>query len=1375
MNTLSKEIFLNPDCATSDVIIVYADILSPELTEWLPTISQISHACRYAVAFRFWQIEDPPYGPSLQGFTAKATLKSTEYKVIDDTVFQTRLFSDCGYGDNRCRNENASHVGYLWPGTTPDEKTFTGIQALQYIHSKAQGDFGQALQFLRIFTEDGPSLTRTEEFLAGEYMDGHVEKRLFKPMKAFRQRIGEQNLFFINGQEFDVSSLKRDEEKLMDCLSGIASATAQLKVTATEQGHDELTLNNIQNTAADKKHSLRIGINFEELVPNSLVWFNDMFNDSRYKSWQALAPDNEADIKRFVDDVDKQSRQKVREGMEHTRLVKVRSDHLSLILAVDPADEQQFGYLSVPESVVRADLPLRVGLILVPNGKRSSMIAAAFHYLLRKKGRKTAVQFFSMIRQIMQYMGGGFQHVPITEHLIDLAFQQMVMDDPDEYNSAMAVLEGDVEVREKLKEAEEFAQRLNLLKNATTDDPGMNEEDGKKVSLLCLLNGVVVRDVAADIIPIAIAEQQRIASQLKTDGFSETKKGTSWFEQWVAADSDLIIINRLSQKMRNEQRRSGFRDGDDEIPTIRASQLFALRNEIRKLEYLGIELDSAGDQAFFVTVWLAATDHTTSVFQQSKSALQQLASSPIALRTKARFAIIPPDSPLSRVVLNCQSSQLCESEPTYAINGNRIPFSSVPDNDDLLAEIGFAYATQSLENGISGELQLQRQLHSQELESKCARPKGDAVGRDTVTLSQVEDAMNVQGMSAVTYVSTKMGSSENLKRPLCITAVVDPTLEDSYVTAALLGALRRAFSDDVVIIKLVIAPTLGSLKNNFDPPSTYRKLLLDSVPTFGQDTEQREPPRLDFSRLPQERVLTLDLEPPRPWFVSAYSTNYDMDNLILGDIAHESMELHVEYELKNLIVEGSCIDENQSPSQGLKLILENDDGVTVDTLVMANLGYFQLKVPTPGRWKARLAPGASSEIFSMQRMEMFKGGVRHVYHADSLGRVSIPVDSLSGAGGILLRVQRNSGMENRSVLAKDVPIGEEKEENSSLRKMWRTTIDKMYTRECRSPSECKTKNSAGLGQDTIHVFSVASGHLYERFLKIMISSVTKNASRPVKFWLLENYLSPSFKKVVPLFAKRHGAEIGMVTYKWPGWLRAQTEKQRIIWAYKVLFLDVLFPLDVERIIFVDSDQVIRGDLAELMDIDLKGAPYGYVPFCDSREEVAGYRFWKTGFWKDTLRGAKYRISALYVVDLNRFRETSAGDTLRYIYQTLSADPNSLSNLDQDLPNYASVAPTGDSVVPIYDLPQEWLWCESWCDDESKKEAKAIDLCNNPMTKEPKLASAKRIIPEWVDYDGAATKLTEELYLTFGENQKPETNNRHIEQQHSTKSNVKDEL
>ena len=43
----------------------------------------------------------------------------------------------------------------------------------------------------------------------------------------------------------------------------------------------------------------------------------------------------------------------------------------------------------------------------------------------------------------------------------------------------------------------------------------------------------------------------------------------------------------------------------------------------------------------------------------------------------------------------------------------------------------------------------------------------------------------------------------------------------------------------------------------------------------------------------------------------------------------------------------------------------------------------------------------------------------------------------------------------------------------------------------------------GKAHDTIHVFSLASGHLYERFLKIMMLSVVRSTKAPVKFWLLK--------------------------------------------------------------------------------------------------------------------------------------------------------------------------------------------------------------------------------------------------------------------------------
>jgi UDP-glucose:glycoprotein glucosyltransferase len=173
--------------------------------------------------------------------------------------------------------------------------------------------------------------------------------------------------------------------------------------------------------------------------------------------------------------------------------------------------------------------------------------------------------------------------------------------------------------------------------------------------------------------------------------------------------------------------------------------------------------------------------------------------------------------------------------------------------------------------------------------------------------------------------------------------------------------------------------------------------------------------------------------------------------------------------------------------------------------------------------------------------------------------------------------------------------------------------------------------------------------------------------------------------------------------KWPTWLRAQSEKQRTIWGYKILFLDVLFPLSLDKVVFVDADQVVRTDLKELVDLDLKGAVYGYTPFCDNRKEMDEFRFWKSGYWKSHLAGRAYHISALYVIDLVRFRLFAAGDRLRQQYHMLSADPNSLANLDQDLPNNMI------HEIPMYSLPQEWLWCETWCSDESLSKAKTIDL------------------------------------------------------------------
>jgi len=272
---------------------------------------------------------------------------------------------------------------------------------------------------------------------------------------------------------------------------------------------------------------------------------------------------------------------------------------------------------------------------------------------------------------------------------------------------------------------------------------------------------------------------------------------------------------------------------------------------------------------------------------------------------------------------------------------------------------------------------------------------------------------------------------------------------------------------------------------------------------------------------------------------------------------------------------------------------------------------------------------------------------------------------------------------------------------------------------------------------TLHVFSIASGHLYEQLLGIMMLSVRNHTKCPLHFWFIDQFLSPKFKASIPQMARRYNFDVSFVTYKWPTWLNPQSEKQRLIWAYKVLFLDVLFPLDVPKVIFIDADQVVRADVRELWDLDLKGRVYAFVPMGDTNPDTEGFRFWKQGYWKNHLQNLPYHISALYVVDLEEYRRTSTGDMLRGVYNQLSRDPGSLSNLEQDLINFAQ------HQIPIFSLPPEWLWCETWCSQESKLAAKTLDLCQNPLTKEPKIVMAKRIIAEWVTYHDEVQRFQDE--------------------------------
>eukprot|EP00877_Chromochloris_zofingiensis_P009036 jgi/Chrzof1/4386/Cz14g11070.t1 len=486
------------------------------------------------------------------------------------------------------------------------------------------------------------------------------------------------------------------------------------------------------------------------------------------------------------------------------------------------------------------------------------------------------------------------------------------------------------------------------------------------------------------------------------------------------------------------------------------------------------------------------------------------------------------------------------------------------------------------------------------------------------------------------------------------------------------------------------------------------------------------------------------MDVPEPWLVEAVKALHDLDNLRLADV-HERVT-YAEFELEAIVLTGSCVEVTKDgkrgqPPRGLQLHLGTPSHPhIVDTLVMSNLGYYQLK-GSPGLWQLSVAPGKSRELFELVSSTGVTATGQQQAGTLTDNVTQVMIDSFSGKH-MSLKVRKRAGKERESLLRDKKSDGtsmddgaydlddysSEEEQQTQPSGLWGSLKTSIMGKVAGGSS----KNNS---DDVINVFTIASGHMYERLQKIMILSVIKNTKHRVKFWIIKNYLSPHHKRIIPAMAQHYGFDYEFVTYKWPHWLHKQTDKQRLIWAYKILFLDVLFPMDVPRMIFVDSDQVVRTDLAELYHMNLKGAPVAYTPFCDNNKEMDEFRFWKGGFWANHLDGKPYHISALYLIDLKRFRQQAAGDNYRVIYEQLSKDPNSLANLDQDLPNYAQ------HNIPIFSLPQEWLWCESWCGNETKAKAKTIDLCNNPKTKEPKLSAARRIVPEWTGLDEEQANFT----------------------------------
>ncbi|XP_050991856.1 UDP-glucose:glycoprotein glucosyltransferase 1 isoform X2 [Labeo rohita] len=1197
-----------------------------------------------------------------------------------------------------------------------------------------------ALNVMRDLSQNFPTKARS---ITKTVVNSEIRKEIEENQKYFKGTLGLQpgdSALFINGLHIDldvqdifsVFDILRNEARVMEGLRSLLIDTPYI--------HDILKLN-VQPSDSDYAVDIR---------SPAVNWINNLETDGRYVSW----PSNVQELLRPTFP-----------GV----IRQIRKNFHNLVMILDPTHENTAELISVAEMFYSNNIPLRIGVVFVVNdldevdGMKDAGVALlrAFNYIADDVDSQAA--FDAMISMLNRVPSGGKLKV---EHVVG------VLEKRYPYVEISSILGPDSAYDNNRKEGKAYY-----------------EQTGVGPLPVVLYNGMPLQREQLDPDELETVVMHKI---LETTSFFQR---TVYLGE-LNSDHDVVdfimnqpnVVPRINSRILSTNRNYlDLSATNNHFIDEYARFLFLDTKEKNAAVANSMNYMTKKDDGIIrpVTFWVVGDFDQPSGRQLLYDAIRHMKTS-----NNVRLGVInnPGENlsnettQISRAIWAAMQTQTANNAKNFitkmakeqtvealysgsdiaefAVGGMDVPlFKSAyesPNMNFLLAHSAYCRDVLKLQKGqravisngrIIGPLE-EREVFNQDdfllLESIILKTSGERIKGKIQQLGIVEDRASDLVMKVDALLSSQPKGEARIEHTFAedrysavkirpkeeevyfdVVAVVDPVTRDAQKLAPLLLVLKQ-----LVNVNLRVFMNCQSKLSDLPLKSFYRYVLEPEV-SFMADSSFAPGPMAKFLDMPQSPLFTLNLNTPESWMVESVHTRYDLDNIYLEEV---DSVVAAEYELEYLLLEGHCFDVTTGqPPRGLQFTLGTaSDPVIVDTIVMANLGYFQLKA-NPGAWILRLRKGRSDDIYKIYSHD----GTDSPAEADDL----IVVLNNFKSKIIKVKVQKKPDMMKEELLSDDA------HENDSG--FWTSiTRYKMLPFEfyCSSHLEYLSVNGSFFisfrgftggskpeepkqeKDDVINIFSVASGHLYERFLRIMMLSVLKHTKTPVKFWFLKNYLSPAFKEFIPYMAEKYGFQYELVQYKWPRWLHQQTEKQRIIWGYKILFLDVLFPLAVDKILFVDADQIVRTDLKELRDFDLEGAPYGYTPFCESRREMDGYRFWKSGYWASHLAGRKYHISALYVVDLKKFRKIAAGDRLRGQYQGLSQDPNSLSNLDQDLPNNMI------HQVPIKSLPQEWLWCETWCDDTSKKKAKTIDLCNNPQTKEPKLQAAVRIVAEWSDYD-----------------------------------------
>jgi UDP-glucose:glycoprotein glucosyltransferase len=918
----------------------------------------------------------------------------------------------------------------------------------------------------------------------------------------------------------------------------------------------------------------------------SILWLNDLENDNQYTKW----PSSYYDLLR---------------NNFFGGLRTIRKNLYNLVVIIDPSQiDTSYELMKNLEAYFVHELPIRIGLIFITTNDYGINLYRAFRYLLKYNGNPTrALNFLNelykskstdvqeIFSKIAKYSGSlssifdednpfeiernemnlyfeqsglsrGIPHVlfngnPLTsEELLPTSFEDVI-------TTRMLKMQFDIQQQVyhgQLKDSDDIIEILNTKPNVVKR---LNQRIFGQTSSMptIYVDLSVINGQGKDLLNInkfqnlSVREQASIimASMIYLGKKDELGQPLYPITLWIACDLDRLdgrqlFLNALTYLKSHSHARLG-------LLASFYSESRPGSHPITKAIYTAIRLLSPPIARTFILKLLKDESIIEDLLSQRKTWSDVAVSGLSGQTLEHEIATFNDNIFQSHTIFLEDGLHLIRGSRIVLVNGRIL--GPLHENEQF-TEDDFILLDKHLSTTINDRLI--RIVNKLELSNDPSQ-LSDLLMRISSIISQSDkSSTSIIRKQTPRILSTSKGvlhlPVQNIDEPaFLLEAIIDPASRDGQRLLSLISALRQSINLELIIY--------------FNCKLQLSEIPLKSFYRYVYDTNLQQMPNALFHHVPETPILTLGMVTPESWMVEAVTSPYDLDNIHLEDVP---IGVNANFELQYLLIEGQCFDETQSYPRGLQLILGTNKTKNIfDTIVMANLGYFQLKA-FPGVWHLNLREGRSDDIYTIASHD----------NTDTSTRTSQPVIIAIrsfDARWIKVYVGKKSGKENEKLL-EDSP----EDSATGTGSIWDS-----FNFGGSSSSSSTANKLDEITDDTINIFSVASGHLYERLLRIMMISVLKNTKKPVKFWFLKNFLSPSFTSFLPYYAQHYNFTYELVQYKWPKWLTVYpSEKQRVIWGYKILFLDVLFPLDVKKVIFVDADQVVRADMAELRDLDLNG-------------------------------------------------------------------------------------------------------------------------------------------------------------------------------------------